>query len=749
MIAADHFRTIPGGASRYVDDLATALSKAGVGAQSVFGASSVNGSRSAALSPRRLVARVRRVSAAVNDEVSRVGLLDVHFALYGCLPILVGSPQSLPLVVHFHGPWADESRSVGSRAPGLKQLLERLVYRRAREIVVLSGAFKRLLVERYGIPPWRITVIPPGVDLDRYRPGERSEGRAQLGLPEDAWIALAVRRLVPRTGIDLLLDAWKQVAPRVPDALLLVGGDGPSRPELEEQAERLGLGESVHFLGHVAEEELPTYYRAADVSVVPSRSLEGYGLVVLESLASGTPVLASDTGGLPESLGAFDPGLLVPAGNTGALATRLDAARSGSKPLPASEDCRAYAERFSWDAVAVRHAELYERVLNPPTRRKLRVVYLDHCAQLSGGEIALLRLLPALEEVEQHVVLAEEGPLVSRLLQAGISVEVLPMAEAVRALPRDDVLRLTRSTADVARAALYSARLARRLRALRPDIVHTNSLKAALYGSVAAKAVRVPLAWHVRDRIADDYLPPHAVRLVRSMARRFPDAVVAVSDATLATLGDAPALRRATVIRDPVPLSRRRRNGNGRFRVGMLGRIAPWKGQHVFLEAFARAFPDGGEQAVIVGAPLFGEQAYERRLHDLNDRLGLGGRVEFTGFRDDVWRELNRIDVLVHASVLPEPGGQVVQEGMAAGKAVVASASGGPAEMIEDGSSGLLYPAGDAEALAAALRRLASDSALRARLGETGRQKAREFAPEAVAADLMGVYRSVLAERSS
>jgi glycosyltransferase involved in cell wall biosynthesis len=492
---------------------------------------------------------------------------------------------------------------------------------------------------------------------------------------------------------------------------------------------------------------LPAYYRAADVSVVPSRSLEGFGLVVLEALASGTPVIASDTGGLPEALASLDPSLLVPAGDAEPLADRLSTAHAETKPLPDGGRCRSYAERFSWDSVAARHRELYTRALKQPARKKLRVVFLDHCAKLSGGEIALLRLLPALHQVEAHVILAEEGPLASRLVRQGISVEVLPMTEAVRELHRDQVLRGARAAGEAARTAMYVARLTRRLRALRPDLVHTNSLKSALYGALAARAARVPVIWHLRDRIAEDYLPSRAVRLVRVMARRLPDAVLAVSDSTLATLGDPAALRRSTVVRDPVPLAETRLASNGGFLTGMLGRLAPWKGQHVFLEAFARAFPHGGERAVIVGSPLFGEQEYERSLHELSDRLGLEGRVEFTGFREDVWGELARIDVLVHASVLAEPGGQVVQEGLAAGTPVIAAASGGPAEMIDHGSTGLLYPPGDADALAEALQRLATDAALRDRLGAAGREKARDFAPEAIAAEVTGVYRSLLAER--
>jgi len=547
---------VPGGLGRYVAELHQALRRQGLTVRTcVLGPvpdvpAGVLVAEHADAPPVRRLAGVERAIRAVADQAN---LIDSHFALYG-VSALAGRARSLPLVVHFHGPWACESSTLGSRTPHAKRLLERLVYRRAREVVVLSGAFKRILVERYGIPPWRITVIPPGVDLERFRPGSRTRARAELGLPESAWIALAVRRLVPRTGVDVLLDAWARVVPTATNALLLVGGEGPSSAVLERQALRLGLGDSVQFLGKVSEEQLPAYYRAADVSVVPSRSLEGFGLVVLEALASGTPVIASDTGGLPEALAPLDSGVLVSAGDADALADRLSTAQAETKPLPDSRRCRTYAERFSWDAVAGLHRELYTRALRQPPRKKLRVVFLDHCAKLSGGEIALLRLLPALDQVEAHVVLAEEGPLVSRFVREGISVEVLPMTEALRELHRDQVLRGAGAAGEAARTGMYVARLTRRLRALRPDLVHTNSLKSALYGGPAARAARVPLIWHVRDRIAEDYLPSRAARLVRGMARRFPDAVLAVSDSTLATLGDPAALRRPTVVRDPVPL---------------------------------------------------------------------------------------------------------------------------------------------------------------------------------------------------
>jgi glycosyltransferase involved in cell wall biosynthesis len=543
-----------------------------------------------------------------------------------------------------------------------------------------------------------------------------------------------VRRLTPRTGVDVLLQAFAHVDD---DTVLLVAGEGPERERLERLAYELGVAGSVRFLGGVSEERLVELYRAADVTVVPSVSLEGFGLVVLESLACGTPVIGSDVGGLPEALADLEPRCVVPAGDPAALAERL------GRPLPRAEVCRAQAEHFSWKRSVERHARLYERVAGGARRNRPRVVYVDHTARLSGAELALLRTLQALDGIDAHVILAEEGPLVERLLEAGVSVEVLPLGRRALEVRRDAVGASLLASREAARVAAYSLRLARRLRRLRPDIVHTNSLKAAFYGGLAGRIAGIPVVSHVHDRLAEDYLPSPAARLTRSVLGRFPQAVVVPSNTVAETVG-----RPATVIPwgAPPPAVQASRDPTRPLTVGIVGRVAPWKGQHVFIDAFARAFPDGDARAVVVGAPLFGadEERYLADLHGLAGRHGLNGRVRFTGFVDDVAEELADLDVLVHASVVPEPFGQVVLEGMAAGLPVLAASPGGPAELISDGEDGLLYRAGDSAELAGALRTVAVDTALRLRLGAAAQRRSREFGFEQVAAHMRSVYDEVL-----
>ena len=251
----------------------------------------------------------------------------------------------------------------------------------------------------------------------------------------------------------------------------------------------------------------------------------------------------------------------------------------------------------------------------------IRVVYLDHCARLSGAELALLRVLPALHDVKAHVVLGEAGPLSAALDGRGISSEVLALGASARDFRREKVNLSGVSGSALLTSAKHVVRLARRLRTLKPDLVHTNTLKAAVYGLAAARFAGIPAICHLRDRLEPDYLPPMAVRTLRQYIPRMCDAVIANSASTLATLHlripDLPqSVVPSFVTYDPYELQRSpevRPRESQPFTVAFVGRIAPWKGQLIFVEAFARAFGDGDAIGLIVGAPMFGEDEYEQQ----------------------------------------------------------------------------------------------------------------------------------------
>jgi glycosyltransferase involved in cell wall biosynthesis len=228
---------------------------------------------------------------------------------------------------------------------------------------VLSRAFRDVLEQVYGIDAGRIHVIPPGVDLDRFRPGgSRAEAREALGWPTGRPIVLSVRRLARRMGLADLVAAVEIVRRRSPDVLLLIGGAGQLRSELQAMIQSRGLADHVRLLGRIADEQLPLAYQAADLTVVPSVAWEGFGLVVLESLAAGTPVLVTPVGGLPETVEELSPHLVLPEGGAAGVADGIARALDGTLPLPSTEECRAFARaRYDWAVVAQRVAQIYRK----------------------------------------------------------------------------------------------------------------------------------------------------------------------------------------------------------------------------------------------------------------------------------------------------------------------------------------------------------------------------------------------------
>lgn len=360
-----------GGLNRYYRELVTRLPELGVEVTGLVAGHATVAAASAgsvrpfapadACLPARLVrlrSLVRRLLAA---DPSR--LVVTHFALYAasCLDLV---RPGRALVVHFHGPWAAESRAEGAGPlpARLKAALEAAVYRRAARCIVLSRAFGRLLEESYGVDPDRVRVVPGGIDASRFAPGvTREEARRRLGWPAGRPIVLTVRRLVRRMGLEDLLEAARAARHAVPDLLVLIAGSGPLAPDLESRAAGLGLDGAVRLVGFVPDDKLPLAYRAADLTVVPSVALEGFGLVVAESLAAGTPVLSTPVGGLPEALAGLSPDCVLPEPGPSALGSALTQALRGRLTLPGPDACIQYVRaRFDWPVVTRRIKAVYQ-----------------------------------------------------------------------------------------------------------------------------------------------------------------------------------------------------------------------------------------------------------------------------------------------------------------------------------------------------------------------------------------------------
>jgi glycosyltransferase involved in cell wall biosynthesis len=314
---------------------------------------------------------VRRLSS-LRDEAARLMRADpdaivvAHFALYAAPLLGLLRDRRHPFVFHFHGPWSQETyaEKVRGAMPRLKAQVERRVYQRANACIVLSGAFGRILNESFGVPWEKIYIIPGGVDCARFEVKEtRAECRARLGWPANRPIVLAVRRLTHRMGLGQLIAAVVTLRKRVPDVLVLIAGQGPIEEELRTQIQRAQLEEHCRLIGFIAEDDLPSAYRAADLTVVPSVALEGYGLIVPESLAAGTPALVTPVGGLPETVEGLAPHLVFEDASAIAIAKGLGDALTGAVPMPTADECRAYARRRNdWSVIVEQVRRVYDGV---------------------------------------------------------------------------------------------------------------------------------------------------------------------------------------------------------------------------------------------------------------------------------------------------------------------------------------------------------------------------------------------------
>ena len=407
--------------------------------------------------------------------------------------------------------------------------------------------------------------------------------------------------------------------------------------------------------------------------------------------------------------------------------------------------------------------------LDPQDTAPKTILFVDHTAKMGGGEIALLNLVMALDtrRFRPLVLLAEEGPLAQKLRAAGIETTVLPLDPALRETRKDSLgVGSLLKLGQVFRLLAYSRTLARWAKAHHVDLIHTNSLKSDIYGGVAGRLAGIPVLWHVRDNINSQYLPGPVAAGFRLLSRLLPQMVVTNSQSTLHQLwpkkpksGDVVYSGVASeVVHDGYvengdaaeSLEKDAAWGHAPV-VALIGRIAEWKGQHIFLQAAAAVlarFPD--TKFWIVGAPLFGEFEYEQSLHLLTETLDMTQSVEFLGFRDDVPQLMPQIDIVVHASILGEPFGQVVIEGMAAGKPLVATHGGALPEIVVPGVTGFLVPMGDAEKMAGAIERLLTDPAHARVMGQAGKKRVeRLFTISHTARKVEAVYDTLFARRKA
>jgi D-inositol-3-phosphate glycosyltransferase len=301
-----------------------------------------------------------RVQAFTAAHDLSYDIVHSHYWLSTLAGVRLSGAWSIPHVTMFHT-LARLKRQARPDEPESLQRLEseQRVVHEVDGIVVATEHEREQLQRLYAVAPSRLHVIPCGVDLRLFAPGDRAAARSTLGL-DGQNVMLFVGRLDPFKGADLVIETVARL--RQPATALIVGGDPTSDSEIErlqKVASRQRVSRRVRFIGAVPQDQLPTYYRAADILVVPS-FYESFGLVAVEALACGTPVVATRVGGLPYVVSDGENGLLVPWRCSEAFAQRLDNLFDDRALLARlRQQARPSVMRYTWPAVAQQMHRLY------------------------------------------------------------------------------------------------------------------------------------------------------------------------------------------------------------------------------------------------------------------------------------------------------------------------------------------------------------------------------------------------------
>ena len=388
-------------------------------------------------------------------------------------------------------------------------------------------------------------------------------------------------------------------------------------------------------------------------------------------------------------------------------------------------------------------------------QRERVVCFVNHTAEMGGAECALARLIAAMNQERWHpvVVFGEEGAAVELLRSRSVEVYVLPMREGLAHVRKEELhmdfcLRRKLTVA----AVRYILTLRRFFKERGVDVVHTNSMKAHVLGGIAAAATRTPLVWRLRDSLHPACLTNTALQLMRFLARHLPQRVMSASQSVARDAFGKTAVKKLEIVYDgieeacfenPAPLPSLKHNGP--WRVGIAGRICPWKGQHVFMEAAAKLLERGWDiQFEILGGPLFSQEAYQERLLRFATACTLRKNVLYAGQVNDVPNRIRQWDILVHASTLPDPCPNVILEAMAAGVPIVGANAGGVPELLDHGRCGVLFKADNPDALCSAIEDLLNAPQKRRDYVQAARARALEcYQSERVAREVEQVWEQV------
>jgi glycosyltransferase involved in cell wall biosynthesis len=589
-------------------------------------------------------------------------------------------------------------------------------------VICCSHAVATFAMDRLGLSPGVLSVIRNGVPLRRASDQtERDEiaVRQLYGLPARAPVIGIIGSLTLHKGHTVALKAFARLRHELPDARMLIVGDGPERERLHAQAESSGLLPSVVFTGR--QSPVAPLMAACDVVCLPSIQREGLGLALLEAMMAGKAVVGSDLDGVREVVAESENGELVPPNDSDRLADALSRILANSDRRRAmGANGRQRVERlFSEELMLRRVTELYDDLCSsagPSVQRAVPVLYTTCRGTLDGGgQQSLLQLLTHVDRrrFRPTVLCPKRGELSDRVEAMGLEAIVWPLPKVTRWPPWSVARTVGR---------LFSIIRHRRIR-----LVHTDAPRDTFYAGLAATISGARLLWHVRacsGDWSDRWLAAFSDRLIlvaEALRPRFRFHLSGEDQPKLTVIHNGVELEASATLESHRIAIRKRLNIHpGTVVMVVVGRVETLKGADILLEALSRLPGNCRDyRLLLVGSVT---SSFRDKLQTQAERLGVATRIEFVGYQSPVQPWIAAADLLVHPS-LYEAFPRVILEAMALSKPVVASRVGGVPEAVVDGETGLLVPAEDHDALATALARCLMDVSLRERLGNAGRER--------------------------
>ena len=639
-----------------------------------------------------LIKRVFWLLLQSRDLRSTTSYMFSHYAMHA---LVLSVFIKAPLFTFFHGPWAEES--IISKKQFLtifriKKCIEKIVYQRSKKIFCASESFKKILIERYEIPEEKIQVVSLGVDLQLFSFVPKNEARKLLQINESDSIFVSVRRLTNRMGQKDLIDAFNIVLKQSPNCYLYLIGNGLNKIDYEQQIEKLGISGRVKILSEVSDNQLPLWYAAADVSIVPSNSLEGFGLVVLESLACGTPVIATKCAGLEELVAEWNSQFLVDIGSSNKLAAKMFDFLNGNLQT-SNEDNLAFASQFTWNKCF--HAIAQEL-------DEISITFLSSESLISGAELSLFELVSVLGiGKNSRVLLGKKGDLYQRMSKLQMKI-ICDSNLVIEFDSQSSFLQLLR---EIILWPKKSFVIHKTLQADMNDYVFINTFKTLVMVFPHLLISRRQTIFWAHDSFLRKRKSNQLKNLFyKIMLRKTNLMVICNSHFTSDTLWEALEIKSDLVLYPYVKTPTISINQEFRIPnlIGISGRISSWKGQLFALKAMEPLFADFPELTLeILGSPLFNDLSYFSEIKNFLHSATLSERVVLTPFTDNPFSVISRWSLSVHSSLEPEPFGRTIVDSLIVGVPVLVPNSGGPLEIVKYFGNCLIYKMGDSNDLRA------------------------------------------------